>query len=97
MDNPASHQGTERPDAKNSEVFLPARCPKKSAGTKQTRIEMATMIQSMGWRCMCGCADCFYACQRSAFHALNAGAKARKMRRCVTRLLLAFVRNFCIN
>ena len=29
IESPASHHGTERPEAKNSEVFLPARLPKK--------------------------------------------------------------------
>src|SRR5581483_6847823 len=52
MDNPASHQGTERPEAKNSEVLLPARRPKNSAGTKHSAIVNRTMIQSMICRCM---------------------------------------------
>src|SRR6185369_4968774 len=54
IDNPASHHGTDLPDAKNSEVFCPARLPKKSAGMKQTKIVRRTMSQSMGWRCMSG-------------------------------------------
>src|SRR6185503_8715466 len=48
IERPASHQGTERPEAKNSEVFWPARRPKNRAGTKQMSSENATMIQSMG-------------------------------------------------
>src|SRR6476646_9746470 len=48
IDRPASHQGTDRPDAKNSDVLLPARLPKNSAGTKQIRIVTATMTQSRG-------------------------------------------------
>ena len=32
IESPASHHGTERPDAKNSDVLLPARLPKNSAG-----------------------------------------------------------------
>src|SRR4029077_2089754 len=48
MDSPASHQGTDRPDAKNSDVFLPARLPKKSAGTKQISNVNRTMAQSSG-------------------------------------------------
>src|SRR5260221_3557978 len=48
IDSPASHQGTERPEAKNSDVLLPARLPKKSAGTKQIRIVSRTMTQSRG-------------------------------------------------
>src|SRR5512144_191860 len=52
IDSPASHHGTERPEAKNSEVFLPARLPKNSAGTKQTAREANTMSQSMTCRCM---------------------------------------------
>src|SRR5574339_282411 len=48
IDRPASHHGTDRPDAKNSDVFFPARLPKNSAGTKQTSSEMATMAQSIG-------------------------------------------------
>src|SRR6476660_9483317 len=46
MDNPASHQGTARPEAKNSDVLFPARLPKNSAGTKQMRMVARTMIQS---------------------------------------------------
>src|SRR5882672_4170611 len=48
IERPASHHGTERPEAKNSEVFLPARLPKNSAGTKQMSSETRTMIQSTG-------------------------------------------------
>ena len=49
IDSPASHHGTARPDAKNSEVFLPARRPKNSAGTKQTMRVAATISQSSSW------------------------------------------------
>src|SRR5581483_2977599 len=52
MDNPASHQGTERPEAKNSEVLLPARRPKNSAGAKQIKTQNKAMIQSMRCSCM---------------------------------------------
>ena len=52
IERPASHQGTERPDAKNSAVLLPERFPKKRAGTKQIRMEAAAMIQSSVWRCI---------------------------------------------
>ncbi len=48
IDRPASHQGTARPEAKNSVVFLPERRPKNSAGTKQTASVSATMNQSSG-------------------------------------------------
>src|SRR5580765_4193843 len=48
IDSPASHHGTDRPEAKNSEVLLPARFPKKSAGTKQMRIVNDTINQSIG-------------------------------------------------
>ena len=47
IESPASHQGTDRPEAKNSVVFLPARFPKKSAGTKQMTSVTATITQSM--------------------------------------------------
>ena len=47
IDRPASHQGTERPEAKNSEVFLPARFPKNKAGKKQTNNVIKTITQSM--------------------------------------------------
>jgi hypothetical protein len=43
---PASHQGTERPDAKNSEVFFPERFPNARAGKKQIRMQRAAMTQS---------------------------------------------------
>src|SRR3954451_25477264 len=49
---PASHQGTDRPEAKNSAVFFPASLPKKSAGKKQMISVKATMAQSTSWRCM---------------------------------------------
>src|SRR3954468_2518515 len=52
IDNPASHHGTERPDAKNSDVLLPARLPKNSAGTKQMRMVKTTITQSRGSRVM---------------------------------------------
>src|SRR6201746_2558149 len=46
IDKPASHHGTDRPDAKNSEVLFPARLPKNRAGTKQISSVKTTMIQS---------------------------------------------------
>src|SRR6188508_2130558 len=52
IDKPASHQGTARPETKNSEVLRPARLPKKSAGPKQIRREARTISQSSGERCM---------------------------------------------
>src|ERR1035438_6692037 len=52
MDNPASHHGTERPETKNSDVFLPARLPKNRAGTKQMAIQNRAMIQSMECKCI---------------------------------------------
>src|SRR5512135_2385144 len=51
MDTPASHQGTDRPETKNSVVLFPARLPKKSAGKKQTMSERTTITQSISWRC----------------------------------------------
>src|SRR5882757_8751448 len=48
IESPASHHGTERPEAKNSEVFLPARLPKNRAGTKQMNNVKSTMAQSRG-------------------------------------------------
>src|SRR5262245_26151639 len=52
MDRPASHQGTERPDPKNSEVLERERLARKRAGTKQIRIEPAATIQSIQVMCM---------------------------------------------
>jgi hypothetical protein len=46
MEIPASHQGTDRPEAKNSAVLFPERFPKNSAGTKQMEMEINAMIQS---------------------------------------------------
>ena len=46
IEMPASHQGTERPEAKNSAVLFPERFPKKSAGTKQMATDRNAMIQS---------------------------------------------------
>jgi hypothetical protein len=47
IERPASHHGTERPEAKNSVVLPLERLARKSAGTKQIRIETATMTQSI--------------------------------------------------
>src|SRR5215204_4053735 len=52
MDRPASHHGTARPEAKNSEVFLPARRPKKRAGAKQMIRHTAMTIQSIHCSCI---------------------------------------------
>ena len=46
IERPASHHGTARPDAKNSEVLRPARRPKNNAGTKHTSNARTMMIQS---------------------------------------------------
>src|SRR5579872_1929811 len=54
IESPASHHGTDRPDAKNSAVFLPASFPKKSAGKKQMTSVNATITQSRACRCMTG-------------------------------------------
>ena len=54
IDRPASHHGTDRPEAKNSDVLFPARFPKESAGAKQTMRVMAMTTQSSGARCMSG-------------------------------------------
>src|SRR4051812_22758064 len=57
IDSPASHQGTARPDPKNSVVLRPARRLKNSAGAKHTMSVPATMIQSRDVRCICFVAD----------------------------------------
>jgi hypothetical protein len=46
IEMPASHQGTERPEAKNSDVSFPARLPKSSAGTKQMAVTKSATNQS---------------------------------------------------
>src|SRR4051794_4835854 len=52
MESPPSHQGTARPDAKNSEVLLPERLAKKKAGAKQIARDRKTITQSMVCRCI---------------------------------------------
>ena len=52
IDSPPSHHGTDRPDAKNSDVFFPARRPKKSAGTKQMASVASRISQSSVASCM---------------------------------------------
>src|SRR6188474_2804485 len=52
IDSPASHHGTARPDAKNSEVLLPARLAKIIAGTKQINRLAAMMTQSRPVKCI---------------------------------------------
>jgi hypothetical protein len=46
IESPASHHGTERPEAKNSEVFFDDLFAKKSAGAKQTATAMNAITQS---------------------------------------------------
>jgi hypothetical protein len=46
IESPASHQGTECPEAKNSEVFLDDLFPKNSAGAKQMATAMIAITQS---------------------------------------------------
>ena len=52
IDSPASHQGTDRPEAKNSAVPLLALLPKNRAGAKQTANESPTITQSSHCKCM---------------------------------------------
>src|SRR5215211_3487226 len=52
IESPASHHGTERPEAKNSEVFLPDLLPKKRAGAKQMPTARRAMIQSSALSCI---------------------------------------------
>src|SRR4051795_8727389 len=52
IERPASHQGTARPDTKNSDVLLPARLPNKSDGAKHTMSVMAITIQSRAVSCI---------------------------------------------
>jgi hypothetical protein len=46
IESPASHHGTDRPEAKNSEVFFDERRAKKSAGTKQIATANKAIAQS---------------------------------------------------
>ena len=46
MESPASHHGTDRPEAKNSAVLFPERLPKNKAGAKQIATEIRAMVQS---------------------------------------------------
>jgi hypothetical protein len=46
MERPASHQGTDRPEAKNSAVLFPALFPKNKDGPKQSARDSATITQS---------------------------------------------------
>ncbi len=62
---PANHQGTERPEAKNSVVLLPERLPKASAGRKQTKMQAAAIIQSRVCKAMLACQDTLLAAQLS--------------------------------
>lgn len=66
IESPASHHGTERPEAKNSEVSLPDLFAKKSAGTKQTAMVSRTMIQSIVCRCIGFEPKGRYGCQNAA-------------------------------
>src|SRR6266542_1170234 len=46
IETPISHHGAARPDVKNSAVLVPARRASSSAGTNDTAIETATIVQS---------------------------------------------------
>jgi hypothetical protein len=46
IESPASHQGTDRPEAKYSVVFSLDRLAKNKAGRKQTKIEATMITQS---------------------------------------------------
>src|SRR6185436_11300467 len=46
IETPTSHQGAARPDVKNSDVLLPARLARRTAGKNEMPIERTTMIQS---------------------------------------------------
>ena len=52
IDRPASHQGTARPEAKNSEVLLPLRRAKNNAGAKQMASVAMMTTQSSDARIM---------------------------------------------
>src|SRR5215212_827747 len=52
IESPASHHGTERPEAKNSEVLLPDLLPKKRAGAKQMPTARRAIIQSIALSCI---------------------------------------------
>src|SRR6478672_8916219 len=77
IDRPASHHGTERPEAKNSDVLRPARLPKKSAGPKQIRSDAKTMSQSSVVRCM----------GRARVYAIRGGAGKRYERCSLSRYI----------
>jgi hypothetical protein len=47
IESPASHQGTDRPDAKNSAVLFPDRREKNKEGMKQIANDATTMTQSI--------------------------------------------------
>src|SRR5688500_966094 len=66
IETPMSHQGAARPEVKNSAVLLPARFASRTAGRKDTTIEMTTMVQSRAVRCI----------------RWNKGASATWQRRC---------------
>jgi hypothetical protein len=52
MERPANHHGTDRPEAKNSDVFFPDLLAKYRAGIKQTATAVKAMIQSSALRCI---------------------------------------------
>jgi hypothetical protein len=52
IDKPANHHGTDRPEAKKSDVFLEDHRATTKAGKKLTSTQAMAMIQSRGARCM---------------------------------------------
>jgi hypothetical protein len=48
IETPINHQGALRPDAKNSDKFLPDRLPKNNAGKKQIANDKIKTTQSNG-------------------------------------------------
>lgn len=66
IDRPASHHGTDRPEAKNSDVLVPARRPKNRAGAKQTARVAARISQSIVASCMRLSGSCIWVAAHAA-------------------------------
>ena len=52
IETPISHHGADRPEVKNSAVFLTARRIRKTAGRKDTTIDTTTITQSRDVTCI---------------------------------------------
>src|SRR4029078_5145900 len=83
IDSPASHQGTARPEAKNSAVLLPPRRATCAAGMKQRAPDPTAISQSSTVSRMR--ADCIRLCRERLRGRAEGGESEHRTRRAAGR------------